>query len=335
MSEEENTSMRDALEAAIEEDNNVEENTEVTEETPARDTEGRFAAEEDAVEPDESGEVLPETGEQPADIVTDNTPEVEPLKAPQSWKASAREQWEGMPLSIQEEVLRREGDINNSLSTTADSRKMGDDLMSAAKPYMHMIEAEGSNPIQAAENMWKTAAMLKTGSPIQKAALLAEIVGTYGIDIGLLDTALSGTPMPAQQQQQQYEPQQPMQDPRFDQLLESMQQSKQAESQQRVSDFGKGHEFFNDVRLEMADIIEVYEKRGVALSLDDAYNKAIALNTDISGVISQRDAAQNANASTDKSRRAASSIKSNHASGSKQKPDSLRGALEDAIQLTG
>jgi len=329
MSDIEEESMRDALEDAIGDDDVEiqaaevivdESETSIDEESEnevARDDLGRYA---------EKGDTEAEVSEE---VV------VESLVVPQSWKPSAREEWANLPVAIQEEVLRRETDINSSLNDSASTRKLGEELTAVAQPYMAMIEAEGSTPVQAAENMFRTSAMLKTGSPMQKAGVLAEIAQMYSVDIGLLDEALSGN-MPIQQNQQYQQPQQQeFRDPRFDQLMNQMQAKENAASNQKVVDFSNDKEFFADVRLDMADLIEMSEKRGVALSLDDAYNKAVAMNPDISGVIAQRANAQNGNPSTSRSRRASSSIKSNHISGSKAKPESLRGALEDAIQTTG
>jgi len=300
-----------------------------------RDEKGRFSKKSEETG-DQPVEPVAATAEQP------DAPETEPvaesLHAPQSWKATAREDWGNLPRNIQEEVLRRESDFNRMMQETAYSRKTGDALLKAAQPYEQMIRSEGSDPVRAAENMFRTASILKTGTQQQKAQTLTEIIKTYGVDINVLDQVLSGqAPMQAQQQ-----PPQPQvyHDPRVDQMLARIREQEERQkymasekANQSVSQFARDHEFFEDVREEMADIIEIAARRGVEISLDTAYNKAINLNPEISKVVEQRQRMQNAQ-STARSRNAASSVRSNPVSGHAAPPDTLRGALEEAINAS-
>lgn len=259
------------------------------------------------------------------------------LKPPQSWRPAAREEWKNIPANIREEVLRRETQINTALQESAETRKLGEELQRAAMPFMDMIRSENSNPVQAAESMFRTAAVLKAGSQIQKATMLADIINQYGIDVGMLDQVLShgiNTPQQMPQAAQMPNPAE-FRDPRLDKLFEQHAQLTQQAAEQNVQTFAKDKEFFADVREDMADIMEVASRRGVDITLEDAYNRAIAMNPDISRIIQQRQQAQNAGASTARSRRAASSIKSTPSVGQEAAPDTLRGALEQAIQATG
>lgn len=94
------------------------------------------------------------------------------------------------------------------------------------------------------------------------------------------------------------------------------QQQQQAEVQRlrsEVEKFSESHEFFGDVREEMADIIEVAKRRGLSISYEDAYSRACALHPEISPVLEQRKAAERAKAtkaSTQQSRLASSSVRS-------------------------
>jgi hypothetical protein len=206
---------------------------------------------------------------------------------------------------------------------TSEIRKVGEGLLKAAKPYEQFIVAEGSDPVQAAANMFNTAARLRIGTPFEKAQLITGLIQQFGIDIPTLDAVLSGQ-MPAQQQQQQQQrmPQMPQgaefRDPRFDQLMGAIEQRKAqrmnemvSTAQNEVATFGADKEFYEDVRLVMADLIEMNANRGIDLSLEDAYIQACKLDDQISQVIAQRQMAQNAqqrNQSLQRSRNASSSI---------------------------
>ena len=95
--------------------------------------------------------------------------------------------------------------------------------------------------------------------------------------------------------------------------------------------------YFDEVREEMADLIEVASRRGVALSLDDAYNKAVAINPDVSGQQSRQAMMTQANQQhqqAQKARIAASSVNGAPASGGSNAyagDGSLRGSIEAAF----
>jgi len=120
--------------------------------------------------------------------------------------------------------------------------------------------------------------------------------------------------------------------------LQTAQQQRAAAVQQKVqadmASFQQSHEFFDDVRRDMGDLMEMFHNRGVALSLDEAYDKAVKLHPEISAVLQQREAAKaagNAQASTQRAKDASSSVRSNPAGATSAAPgDTLRGAIEAA-----
>jgi hypothetical protein len=320
-------SLRDTLEAAI---NEAEESTApegqdtaepvaASAEAPegrTRDEHGRFAAKETAEAAHPGARPDPAAG----------SPAVEPgaeppaaLKPPISWKALAREAWAELPAAVQAEVSRREREIDQRLNESAEMRKMGERLAQVAEPFREFIAAEGSDPVTAAHNMFQTAAQLRVGTPGQKAQLIAHLVNQFGVDVQLLDRSLAGQGIP----QQAMQPQQPLHDPRLDQLLAARAVARaakdaevQANADQEVASFGEGHEFFEDVREVMADLVESAQRRGQNLSLEQAYEKACRIDDGISAILSQRAQAQAAATTqqrTAAARRAASSVRGNPA----------------------
>lgn len=261
------------------------------------------------------------------------------LKPPSSWKPAAREKWASTPPEVQQEAIRRDREVQAALDQSSDARKNWGSFQQAVAPYAGMIQAEGGSPVQAAAALFQTAAALRTAPAHTKAGIVANIVRTYGIDIGMLDQALAGQapqPSPGQGQGQgQYR------DPRVDELMQRIQngerQRQESMAQQNareVEDFGSSAEFFDDVRHEMADILEVAARRGVAMSLEDAYSRAVKLHPEVSEVMAQREKAKAATASlatTQRARAAASSVKSRPAGPAPtQTPAGRRGALEAA-----
>lgn len=267
-------------------------------------------------------------------------PTASATKPPQSWKPQAREKWATLPPEVQQEAIRRETETARALQESSEARKSWDSFRQVVAPYEGMLRAEGSEPIAAVASLLQTAAALRTAPVQHKAQLMAQMMGTFGIPVQALAAALDGQPVP-QQAQPQFDPAQVEQ--RIMQRLQAQQQQALlARNADEVEAFGEGREFYdvNDptgrqIREMMGDMMEVAAKRGLPLSLEEAYNRALRLHPDTSAVLSQREAGQQANAtqaSTQRAKRASSSTRSHPASpldmGSK--PKDLRAALEAA-----
>jgi len=162
-------------------------------------------------------------------------------------------------------------------------------------------------------------------------------LGTGEEQMKMLAAAIDGQPI--QNGQAQIDPNQLAQ--RIEQQVLSRFQQQQEENwgqqaTEEVQSFSTDKEFFDDVRETMGDLMEVAAKRGVAMSMDQAYTKACQLDEGIAEVLGQRAAAERANASTASTqqiRAAASSVKSEPAGvTASPNPDSVRGAIELAYE---
>lgn len=264
------------------------------------------------------------------------------VKAPQSWTPAEREHWAKMPLEAQRAVARRELEVQQVLSRSADSRKFQDHFVRTVQPFAHLIRAQNSSPLQAVHNLMTTAAGLTTGTQPQKAQIVAEIIQNYGVDIQTLDDVLSKRPV-----QQQTAPN--ALPPQFAEALrpihQFMSQTEQARAQhiqqinaqaeQTVSQYADKLDFFEDLREEMADFMEVAASRGKVMSIEQAHAMAVNANPEIKRILDQRARAVRINQDPNKikrSRRAGSSVVgAPNGSGDKSvKPTSRRQALLEA-----
>jgi hypothetical protein len=321
----------------------------------ARDASGKFAKAETPSSTTEKPAAVASAQTGPGDsppIVAGavTSPPVEPqpaqpeIKAPQSWKATVREKWSTVPAEVQQEVARREREISVAMQEASEARKFHEQFRATVAPYEMMLRAEGADPIRATASLFQTAAALRTAPPAHKAELIANMVKTYGVPLEALAAAIDGQPQAERHQAagQQF------QDPRVDQLLAQLQQQAQQRQQQAlqqtqhtVEQFKAQAEFIDDVRDEMADLIEVATKRGREMSLQQAYDLACKAHPEISEVLRRREAARltaNAQASTQRSKAAASSVRSHPTSGNgaQSSDDSIRASLEAAYaQLSG
>ena len=208
-------------------------------------------------------------------------------RAPQAWRPETREHWGQLPEPVRAEIQRREVEVQRTLQESSEARKAYDAVMRTIQPYEAFIKAENSNPLQAIDNLMSTAARLRTGTAPELAQLVAGIVNQFGTGrfgnqfIELLDGALAGqTPRVDPQQaaidqalNQRLAPVQQMLT-QFQQAQLAQQQMVTQKAQSEVGQFLQRAEFGEDVREEMADLLETAQRRGQELSLVDAYKKA-------------------------------------------------------------
>lgn len=338
-------SLRDELEAAFQ--------AEPTDDEPPvesreRDERGRFKSKgeeppQETPETPQAPPTDPTQGQGPSDTPIAPAPPPGDLKAPASWRPEIREKWGAVDTDVKAEIHRREREHQLVLQNSAQARQFVDAFEKTIAPYQVFIRAEQSNPLQAVDNLMGMAALLRTGTPVQKAQLLDSIISQHGIDVQMLDNVIAarmyGQSTPATGGQAFH-------DPRVDQLLQQQQlmmqqqaQAEQVEMQQGIEAFASaaGHEFFNDVRHTMADMIEIAAKQGKVMPLEEAYKKACKLDDGISKIMASRQTAQNPRALTQaalRAKRAASSVKGDTTphGATVPKDDSIRSALEAAFE---
>ena len=272
-------------------------------------------------------------------------------RAPASWRPDIREHWGSLPEPVRAEIQRRETEVARTLQDTAEARKTAEAVMKTIEPYQAFIKAENSNPLQAIDNLMGTAARLRTGTAPELAQLVAGIVNQFGTGrfgngfIEMLDSALAGqTPRQDPQQvaieqvlNQRLAPMQNMLTQFQQAQLQQQQQATQA-AQTEVSTFLERAEFGEDVREDMADIIEAHQRRGQNITLQDAYKKACLMNDNVRSVISQRAKARGAQQTTSaaqKARSAAVQVSGSAPMGAlRQESTDVRSAIEAAITMT-
>ena len=313
-----------------------------------RDESGKFKAKEPAAAAEQPAQELQDQGMQPG---PKSGPRNHPDRAPQAWRPEVREHWQQLPEPVRAEIARRESEHARFIQESSEARKTAETLMRTIAPYEAFIRAENSNPIQAIDNLMSTAARLRTGTAPELAQMVAGLVKQFGVGrfgngfIEQLDSALAG--------------QAPVQDPQqaaieqvlnqrlapVQQMLTQFQQAQLAQQQQvatsaqnEVADFLSKAEFGEDVREDMADLMETATRRGQNLSLAEAYKKACLMNDNVRSVIAQRVRAQGAQQGTQaaqKARSAAVQISGSAPMGAlKQDPTDVRSAIEAAIAMS-
>jgi len=237
----------------------------------------------------------------PADTIPKSAPGATPpgtapeRQAPGTWRPEAREVWKTIPKPVQDEIWKREIEATKSLNQSTQAREFEGNFGKMMQPYIPFINAEGGNPLQAVNNVMRTATLLRIGSPEQKAQTVANVIKSFGVNLEMLDSLLAGEQMQSQSQETVIgrlleEKLQPMQ-----RLFESQSQlirNQELETERGVNDeveqFSKTHEFYWDVKDTMADLMEIAIKRNQTMDLTQAYDRAILIHEPVRRVLDAR-----------------------------------------------
>tara|TARA_R110000868_G_scaffold97223_2_gene267426 strand:- start:1388 stop:2434 length:1047 start_codon:yes stop_codon:yes gene_type:complete len=265
--------------------------------------------------------------------VSEKAREAEVDKPPTGLSAAAREAWKTAPKELKADIIKRERDYSVGLQKNAEWAQRARQMDSALAPYQTYMSMNGG--AQSVTDLLQTASTLQMGSPQQKAEAAAQIIKHFGVDIQSLDTLLSGQPL------QQQQPQLSERDQRMDAFFAQQEQLQHQERQmlqnqvnQSVGEFmaDPANEFADLVRDDMADLLDGASRRGIAMTMAQAYTKACRMRDDIAPILESRNSSQ----SIQRRRNAASSI-SGAPGGTNmgKEPDSIREALEHAFDNIG
>ncbi len=270
---------------------------------------------------------------QPSDAV--NQVAEEGNKPPVGLSPEAREVWSDVPDAVKSEIAKREKDYANGIKQYAESAKRAQAMDRTLQPYQQLFAMNGG-AANFMPGLMQTASVLQMGAPAQKAEMVANLIKQFGVDIRTLDNLLVGQ-APPKEVQQQSEVQQAVNQAvapyqQHMQQIQAAQQHQQQAAQQEISNevqtfaSDPSHEFYHDVKAEMADILDLASNRGYQMTMQEAYDKACQLNPQISKILMTR-----GQAPTDGQRRAAGSVHGTLGGpGGQSAPDSMRAAIEDA-----
>jgi hypothetical protein len=169
--------------------------------------------------------------------------------------------------------------MNRALQDSASARRRAEALDKSAKPYQPLLDSYGVQVEQVIPGLLATRAALEVGSPSQKAQLVANLCADFGIEIGLLDEALSGRYQNGQPEPR-YQPQNHQIDltnnPALAPLFAMAEQIKSVQTERAAQAIGtvSSDPHYNAVRFTMADFIEQARAQGRQLGLPEALSLA-------------------------------------------------------------
>jgi hypothetical protein len=243
-----------------------------------------------------------------------------------------------VPASARAAIIRREQETQRVLSTTADARRLQSDFQQAIHPFVPLMEAHGVAPIPAITALLEMRAALEIGSKEQKAQLVSNLVRQFGVDIEALDGFLSNS------HGQQPTAPAPRIDPRgipelapLFSLAEQVTAAQAAKLDQQFEPI-EALPHYEAVRDVMADLLESAATRGKTLTLQKAYDIAVASDPALAGTpatATTTTSTSEAAAILARSRKAASTTAGAPKTSPTAKPTDRRAQIEAAWENIG
>lgn len=206
-------------------------------------------------------------------IETDAQPVVTEVKidAPVALSGAIKAKWNELPADVRAEWKKREDDIHRMMTAKDGELNLGRSVKEIAAPYEAVIRAEGGTVESAFKDLLNTSYVLRAGSPMQKAQIIAQAVQQFGVDLSLVSgQPQQGGNMTAIQQEINYLRQQADPIRIKTELQEEMQRDKIATEIQAFA-ANPANVHFETVKSAMGSLIVT----GRAKDLQEAYEMAI------------------------------------------------------------
>lgn len=239
-------------------------------------------AEEKAAKVDAAGRVhgpdgkfAPKAADKPAEGAIQAAPTEEPAwkKPVQSWKKEYHEHWTKLDPKVQEYIHQRESEMRAGVEQSIPKIRAYDQIAKVIQPFMQNVQvAAGGDVPKAIHGLMEADHILRHSPPEQKKAYLYKLAQAYGIPLGDTSDAPQVSPEIFQVRQE----------------LAAMKAERDAERKAKedaeqtallsdIQKFSSTHEHYEAAKPTMIQLLQ----SGVAMDLEDAYEKAIRLNDDL------------------------------------------------------
>ena len=188
-----------------------------------------------------------------------------------SWKKEAQSTLSQLPPETQRMIQEREEQFHKGIEQYKQDAFQGRSLNKALAPHMEYLNQVGVAPETAISTLIQAEKLLRTSDPQTKTQMFMKLAHDYGVDVNSL------TNVPFDPYKYQLEQQLAQQQAVLNQIQQSRQVAEEAQLGQTIEQFAQQHEYFDEVRETMADLLD----KGLASDLNDAYSKAVRLNDDV------------------------------------------------------
>ncbi len=200
-----------------------------------------------------------------------------PIPLPKALKAELGAVWGKTDRAMQEAVAKYVEDASKGIEIHRTKANQADAILAEFKPYEALLRSEGGTPQRAIRDLLNTSYVLRTGTPQQKAMLVAQTMQNFGIPVETLAQVLQGGGAQPQGGA----------DPRYEQLERQVQSFKTLLNQQQerqytsiADSFGRDKAHWELLKPHVAGILSRGEIQGAETMseleiLDAAYKQAL------------------------------------------------------------
>lgn len=258
-----------------------------------------------------------------------------PAVAPASWTADEKAKWATLDPAVQRAIARRETEMDNGGRQWSDTKRAYEATLA---PIAAVARENGLDVRQGVERLVSMERWLARDPQ----AAVAAIAQAYGVKIG--GSAAPAPAPPASRQAGAQQQPAPVADPRVDSVIKVVQSLANAHTQRERGEVvstleafraAPGHEHFDAVRVRMGQEFALAEQNRQAISLQEAYDRAIWATPDVRAKLiaaqGSNPGAQQRQQQDERSRRAAVSVKGSPAGSPASKPQDYA-TVEDAVR---
>ena len=209
--------------------------------------------------------------------------EEEPIwsKPPSSWKRDYHEPWQSVDPKVREYVWQREEEMRSGIEPMKAKAQFADQMNKAMEPYLPTIQGLGIDAPTAIQALMQADYTLRNSAPNEKRAYLAQLASQYGINLGDVEYDQQVNPIdPAI-----YELRNEL-NPVRGEVVGWKRQQEEVQNQTLLSEieqFATQADYFEDARPTMIQLLNA----GMATDLQDAYEKAIRFDPNLSEQVQQ------------------------------------------------
>lgn len=211
-------------------------------------------------------------------VLTAPEPEAPWRKPPNSWKKDHHETYGVLPPQIQEYVHQREMEMQKGVGEARTKAVFADQVNKVVEPYLDNIRRNGVDVPTAIQYLLSADHTLRNGDQNQKVQYMAQLCRQYGIDF----QSVLGTAAPHATSENAALVALQNKLAQFEANMEAERKAKEDADNQsllkQIEDFSHNKPHFAQVRSSMAGLLQ----SGLAKTLDEAYDKAIRLDPDLS-----------------------------------------------------
>jgi len=191
--------------------------------------------------------------------------------APATWRSEAKATWATLPPLVQDEILKREGDIFKGIEEYKADANIGRGFKDVLRPYMGVLQQHGIDPIRQVDVLLRAHIALSTAPLEGRVRMFQQLATEYGVDASDIDDLRQVDPTTSRLQEKL--------NALESKMLEKEQSEfgvKQATLRNELESFASDpkNPYFEEVAGDIAALL----RSKVATNLPDAYSKAVWAN---------------------------------------------------------